>query len=333
MILTCKIKHHRDFSKELEQARLVAEFAIQHRTISTKDVKHIGLKAVISNQILRKYARDRKAKTVSSVCLTIPSVGSQIKNGKLYISSLKLELDMRRPYKEIHQIEINKDYAHVAYSVEELPQFEPQSWLGIDLNVNGYGVVLSNGTKIKKYGKNIRHIKSTARKQRAKWQRLGLKKKVKASGSKERRRTRDILHKISRAVVNLAASENAGIRLENLGKIRKKHHNKQFSGSLNSWPFYQFQQMIDYKAKLLGIPVEYIAPEFSSQTCSKCGQLGTRIDKAFTCKCGHRENADANAAFNIASLKHLTSGCQSANQKGSLTPLIGENRLFQSVVA
>jgi IS605 OrfB family transposase len=310
MILTCKIRHGRDFSVELEKARQVAEFAIQHRTLSSKDVKHIGLKSVISNQILRKYTRDRKARNIKSVCLTIPSVGSQIKDNKIWISCLKLELPVPKNFREIHQIEITKDYAHVSYSVDEQPEFVAQSWIGIDLNVNGYGIVTSRGSKIKKYAKNLTHIKRKSRNERAKWQSLGLKKKVKASGRKEKARTKDVLHKVSRQIVNHAATNLLGIRMEQLGKIRRKHWNKQFSGSLNSWPFYQFQQMIEYKAKLLGVPVEFVNPQFSSQTCSKCGKLGNRQDKSFSCPhCGHREHADANAAFNIASLKHLAPVC------------------------
>jgi putative transposase len=327
MILTYKIKHNRDFSDELKKARLVAEFALKNRTISSKDVSCFCLKSVISNQVLRKYSKNRKIKRVSRVPLIIPSQGVRIKDGNIWISSLKLTLKPRFQFEKINQIELDKVYAYVSVSVPEEPIYEVYSYLGIDLNVKGYGVVVSNGKKIKKYGKNITHIKQKARKERAKWSRLGLKKKVAASGNKEKRRTKDVLHKISRAVVNLALEEKQGIRMENLKGIRKKHWDKEYSGSLNNWPFHMFRNMIEYKAKLLGVPVEFIAPQFSSQTCSKCGKLGDRDKKSFVCSCGHRENADANAAFNVASLKHLAPVCiqpeiKRAKQEGNLAPLI-----------
>lgn len=67
MILTYKLKHGRDFSKELVLAEKIAWIGFYTKTISTKDVKHIGLNSTISNQILRKYARNRKIKSIKSV--------------------------------------------------------------------------------------------------------------------------------------------------------------------------------------------------------------------------------------------------------------------------
>jgi len=93
-----------------------------------------------------------------------------------------------------------------------------------------------------------------------------------------------------------------GIKLENLkGVNKKKTRSKKLNATKSNWSFYQLQQFIEYKAKLLGVPVVFIDPAYTSQRCSCCGFLGVRDKKKFVCtNCGHIDHADANAAFNIA---------------------------------
>ncbi|GCC10005.1 hypothetical protein IPdc08_00023 [archaeon] len=55
MILTCEIKQGHDFVQELSKAIQIAKIGLKKRTRRSADVKQIGLKSTISNQILRKY--------------------------------------------------------------------------------------------------------------------------------------------------------------------------------------------------------------------------------------------------------------------------------------
>ena len=61
---------------------------------------------------------------------------------------------------------------------------------------------------------------------------------------------------------------------------------------------------IENKAKENGIKFVKIAPQYTSQRCSKCGYIhaDNRPDQpTFEClKCGYKENADYNASQNIA---------------------------------
>lgn len=308
MILTYKIRHNFNLNSELAKAKQIAEFVILHKDKrSSADVKQFGLKSVISNQILRKYGRDKKAKSVKSVNLIIPNQGIKLNKTikGIEIPALKIKFPYRidRDFEKVNQIEINKDYIFVSVSVKVPPITVTDKYIGVDLNTTGHCAVATNPDtgKVWKMGKKAHYIHSKYKNMRKRLQKQGKYKKVKQIKNKEQRILKDLNHKISRKIVNIARENGCGIKLEKLEGIRNnKKHRKSFNYSLNSWSFNQLQQMIDYKAKLLGIDVVYIDPHYTSQVCSKCGALGNRNGKVFGCpKCGV-ENADVNASFNIA---------------------------------
>ena len=303
MILTYKIRHHVDFTPELEKAKKIAEFAIKNKIFSSSSVKHLGLKSMISNQILRKYGKDKKAKKVSSVNLIIPNQGIKTKGKEIFIPCLKLHLVLDKDYQKINQVELNTEYAFVSITVLENPVMQPLQWLGVDLNATGHCAVIANETtgKVLKLSKKANHIHLKYKNSRKKLQKQSRYKQVKKIKNRESRIVRDLNHKISRRIVDEAVKNRAGIVLEDLKGIRKtKKQAKSFKYSLNSWSFFQLKQFLEYKAKLLGIPVVKIDPRYTSQQCGRCGLLGERTGKKFKCSCGNVEHADVNAAFVIA---------------------------------
>jgi putative transposase len=306
--LTFKLRHDRDFSAELTKARKVAEYAIEHRSRSSADVKHIGLKSMIANQILRKYGNDRRAKTVKNVVLIVPGQGikydSQARSIK--VPCIKLELDAHHLpwFDKVNQIELDHESAFVTVTINEPPLMEVKQWIGIDRNTTGHVAVVSSPSsgKVWKLGKQCQHIHNKYKDVRRKMQKQGRYKEVKELGNRENRIVRDINHKISRKKVDIAVHNACGIKMEELDGIRNNRKQaSSFRYSLHSRSFYQLQTMIEYKAKLLGVPVAYIAPQYTSQLCSRCGLLGVRNGKDFSCPhCGHVDHADASASFNIA---------------------------------
>ena len=306
MILTYKVKHNRDFTTELKKAKKIAKFAISNRDkLSTKYVKHIGLKAAISCQILRKYGRNKKAKVASSVNLIIPNQHIYVDNTHITMTCLKLELDIPVDnFTKVNQVELNKEYAFISVTVPEVELVEPNSYLGIDLNATGHIAVMGNPEtgKVEKMGKEAgyihnkyKHIRKTLQKQG----KYGLVKKIK---HRESNKIKDLNHKISKHVVEVAKKNKQGIKLEAIKGIRKsRKHSRSFNHTINSWSFYQLGQFIEYKAKLNGVAVAYIEPAYTSQNCSICGYLGNRNGKNFKCPhCEHVDHADSNASFNIA---------------------------------
>ncbi len=308
MILTYKIKHGRDFSDELRKAKKVANFAIQTRSRSSKDVKYIGLKSMIANQILRKYSNDHRAKKAKNVKLAIPSQGIKVDQDArvIYAPCLKLSLKYDFPdnFEKVNQIEIGKEYAYVSVSIPEPETVKPEAWIGVDRNTTGHIAVVADPEtgKVLKLGKSALHVHQKYKSMRRSLQKNGKYGKVKQIKARESRIVRDINHKVSRKIVDTAKETGKGIKLEDLTGIRNsKKQAQSFRYAKHSWSFYQLQQMIEYKAKLLGVEVAYVDPAYTSKSCSRCGQIGNRNGKVFKCPaCGHVDHADTNAGFNIA---------------------------------
>ncbi len=314
MILTFKIKHQLDFSKQLQQARQVAKFAIANRDkLSSKNVKYIGLKSAIANQILREYGRNLKCKSIKNIKLIIPGQSIKVNNTTKTITLTLLkttfQYEFKQDFKKINQIEIDNNYFYISVEVQDETLFKPDGWIGIDRNTTGHCAVASctKTGKVMMLGKQAKHIHQKYSKIRKKLQRQNKLRKLKAIKRRESNITKDLNHKISRKVVNYAKQNNCGIKLEDLTGIRKTTKQaKSFKYALNSWAYYQLEQFIVYKSQLAGVPVVKIEPAYTSQRCQMCGQLGQRNDKHFKCShCGYTVHADVNASWNIASSEQL----------------------------
>ena len=207
-------------------------------------------------------------------------------------------------------------YLNLCIKVQE-PQPTGSQPLGIDLGIKriattSEGVMYSGRktnrtrTKYQLTTASLQRKKSTT-----KGRRTNVWKVLKRLGSRQRLFTKDVNHCISKALVQHAKDHDYYIVLEDLTNIRKstKRLNKTTRRLVNSWSFYQLQQFIGYKAKALGVKVIYIKPQYTSQSCSGCGCLGSRIKHKFTCiHCNRTMDADVNAAVNIAALGASVNG-------------------------
>jgi putative transposase len=143
---------------------------------------------------------------------------------------------------------------------------------------------------------------------------LALRRRLQSNGSqsarqrlrqvsgKERRRVKHINHETSKGIVEEARRIGAAqIVLENLTHIRDRiRAGRRVRTRLHRWAFRQLQGFVEYKARAVGIRVEYVDPAYTSQRCSACGQLGARLKHRFECSCGLRAHADLNASRNLA---------------------------------
>ncbi len=336
MLLTYKVRHGRDFSTELKQAFAVAEFAVRNPTCrSSKAVKEIGLKSAISNQILKKYGSQKTIKRVRNVNLVLPGQSIKVdpETRTIRVVPLDLTLHYQFPaFEKVNQIEIDREFAYISCTVPEQPEMIPRQFIGVDRNTTGHvGVVANPDTgRVEKLGKSALHVHRKYSAIRKRLQRDGRFRELKRVKDRESRIVRDLNHKISRKVVDMAKDQHAALVFEDLNGIRKtRKQHRSFRYALHSWSFYQLQQFVEYKAKLLGIPVLYVDPAYTSQDCSRCGARGQRNGKEFKCPiCGHVDHADANAAFNIAlRQKDMINRIQTA--MGTMGALIPHDALLE----
>lgn len=314
MILTYKMYHNQDFKQELFKALQIAEFAIRTKSRTSKDVKHIGLKSIIANQILKKYGTNKKIKRVraSNIKLVIPNQGIVVDKALKRVRIPCLNNFLLNYYfsgfEKINQIEIGEKFAYISVTIPEKKSNQTlcSNTIGVDLNTTGHVAVVSTPKtgKVWKLGKSAQYIHKKYMNIRRNLQKKGKYKKAKQIKNRESRIVKNLNHHISKKIVEIAcANKCSDINLERLQNIRKTatgNRIKNFKYSLNSWSFYQLQKMIEYKAKLQGIVVSYIDPRYTSKSCSRCGHIGNRSAKKFKChNCGHVDHADTNAAFNI----------------------------------
>ncbi len=312
MILTYKIRHQFDLNDDLQKARQVAEFAIKNRNkLSSKEVSHIGLKSAISNQILRKYGKNKRCKSIKKVNLIVPSQSIQVKNKTLKIVPLDLLLDIRHlpAFTKVNQVELSNEFAFVSVEVVEAIVFSPTGYVGLDRNATSHIAVLANPSngKVLKLGKSCSHLRNKYRNIRKSAQEQGAYKFVKKTlGRRETNIMKDINHKIAKEIIEYCVANKVGLVLEDLKGIRKqKSKGRKLNGMINSWSFYQLESFLIYKAMRYGVPILKVAPHYTSQLCSRCGVIGIRNGKSFYCQqCEHTDHADVNAAFNIA-LRHM----------------------------
>lgn len=126
------------------------------------------------------------------------------------------------------------------------------------------------------------------------------KRRLRAMSGREKRFSQDVNHVVTKKIAN--QSGVSVFVLEDLSGIRNKRKGKKLNKWLGSWPFFQFEIFLAYKAEALGKSVAFVDARYTSQKCNRCGHIykGNRKGSKFCCVCcGFREHADMNAALNI----------------------------------
>lgn len=195
-------------------------------------------------------------------------------------------------------------YLFTSCEVNEPAPTDIEDFLGVDLGVANIAVD-NEGTVHQ--GKTVKNVRYRQRKLRTTLQRKGThaaRRRLKKLAGKERRFATWTNHNISKCIVAKAKDTNRGVALEELGGIRDRVTvRRPQRATLHSWSFHQLRTFIEYKAKLLGVPVITVDPKNTSRTCPCCGHIDKANRKSqdkFLCvDCGFSGLADHIAAINI----------------------------------
>jgi len=123
--------------------------------------------------------------------------------------------------------------------------------------------------------------------------------------AKHKQVMRDLEHKISRAVVEVARERQAATIV--IGDVRDiadgvqqgKVRNQQSS----QWNHGQIRKYVTYKAEAEGISVVLIDEHYTSQTCPQCGKRHKPRGRSYACgRCGFSTHRDVVGQINILSV-------------------------------
>jgi putative transposase len=140
---------------------------------------------------------------------------------------------------------------------------------------------------------------------------------LKRLSGRETRLMTHVNHAASMQLVKKVQCSGRAIALEALsgirGRVEVRHAQRR---RLHPWAFHKSGRFIAYKAELAGVPVVFVDPACTSQTCSCCGHVSRANrpahDTFLSVACGFSAHADANAARKISVLGRAV--CNSAAQ-------------------
>ncbi|HIK06990.1 MAG TPA: IS200/IS605 family element transposase accessory protein TnpB [Trichormus sp. M33_DOE_039] len=225
-------------------------------------------------------------------------------------------------------------YAQFCIAVDREIKVEPsKKVIGLDVGLNHF-YTDSNGDKVenprflRKSEKALKHLQKRVSKKfrKGKPQSNNYKKarnKLARKHLKVSRQRKDFALKLARCVIQ----SSDVVVYEDL-QVRNMVKNHKLAKSISDGSWYQFRCWLEYFGKVYGKITIAVAPHWTSQNCSNCGEtvVKTLSTRTHECTyCGTVLDRDVNAALNI-----LAKGLSTAGHVG--TNAWGENDLCLDLV-
>ncbi|MFO8040352.1 MAG: transposase [Sodalinema sp.] len=219
-------------------------------------------------------------------------------------------------------------YVQFCIDQERLEEREPTGTvIGLDVGLNHFytdsdGQTVENPRHLRKSEKALKRLqRRLAKTQKGSKNRQKAKNRLGRKHLKVSRQRKDFAVKTALCVVrsnDLVAYED--LRVRNL----VKNHNLAKSISDAAWS--TFRQWVEYFGKVFGVATVAVAPQYTSQNCSNCGE---NVQKSLSMRthrcphCGFVADRDHNAAINILELGLRTVGHTGINASGDIDLCLG----------
>lgn len=297
--LAQKLEANVDTARELRKTDPEARYPYHPKKYQTVVWKESAIHRLEGSQILLSNGKDTQP-----LILTIPVE--------------YLDADIRRA-----ELTWRADHYEMCLTIDtglvNQPPKQDGQVAGVDLGeVNIATVVTAAGDALVVSGRVLRSVKRLRNKRHAaltslisrcqpgsKRHRKLMKSKAKAS-AKMYRQQRDILHKASRQVV--AFCQTNDVKEIAIGDVRDVQEavdlGKNSNQKVSQWAHGQFVNYVAYKSAEYGMQTGYIPEDYSTRTCSCCGQVANSAPRGrvYVCPgCGAVIHRDANGASNICS--------------------------------
>lgn len=194
-------------------------------------------------------------------------------------------------------------YAQLCISVERAEEVVPTGKaIGIDVGLNHFytdirGETVPNPRHLRQSEKALKRLqKRVSRKKKGSTNRKKAINKLGRKHLKVSRQRKDLAIKTALCVVK----SNDFVAYENL-QVRNMVKNHKLAKSISDAAWSQFAQWLQYFGKVYGKTVVAVAPQYTSQDCSSCGNRVQKSPRVRThiCSCGTVLDRDHNAAKNI----------------------------------
>lgn len=206
---------------------------------------------------------------------------------------------------------------HIAFEFQ-VSKVATEARLGVDrgiYNLASLAVIDEEGRALASEnvdGRRLRFVQKKLERKQRDVQRRGRR----FSGAAKRFAADEAVHVAANKIVEIALKHRAQVTMENLRQLTsrgKPRGRSAFNRVLNRSQYQKLQNVLAYKLAVAGLPrITTVSAAFTSQTCPRCGYAdkanrvkrpdgdGFKVDTFHCVSCGHRDDADLNAARIIA---------------------------------